>query len=259
MPLSAYGVLCVRAVACRREGSGSSPHYEVHAVDDAGTDYRIAVNVQSQLPPSELLYLVDDNLAHPVTAALEGLASGWHGLAPGAGGSNLDYIRANLFERADMRPLPPDVEGPGNDLADLLDHWLRRAIDESGARLYAFGERWGPEAGAPDEVFGFRPGNGVHDVHMNQGNSGAYRRDDGVWQDGGLLLRLPGASRWVGLFLAFQSQAWHTDDVTGHPLEDRPQAPGCHRRCSPPWSTPTVPGPSARPCCCSTARRKPST
>ena len=51
---------------------------------------------------------------------------------------------------------------------------------------------------------------------MNQGNSGTFQRDDGVWQDGGLLLHYPAQSRWVGIFLAFQSQAWHTDDVTGH-------------------------------------------
>ena len=34
--------------------------------------------------------------------------------------------------------------------------------------------------------------------------------------------------RWVGIFLAFQSQAWHTDDVTGHAIGDAgpaPQAP----------------------------------
>jgi hypothetical protein len=42
-----------------------------------------------------------------------------------------------------------------------------------------------------DKVFGFLPGNGVHDIHMNQGNSQEFRRDDGVWQDGGLLLSTP--------------------------------------------------------------------
>jgi hypothetical protein len=68
-------------------------------------------------------------------------------------------------------------------------------------------------------VFGFDPGNGVHDVHMNQGNSPRFRVDDGVWQDGGLLLHLPGESRWVAIFLAFQSQAWHTDDTTGHAID----------------------------------------
>ena len=38
-----------------------------------------------------------------------------------------------------------------------------------------------------------------------------------MWQDGGLLIRLNG--RWIGIFLAFQSQAWHTDDATGHAID----------------------------------------
>jgi hypothetical protein len=117
-----------------------------------------------------------------------------------------------------MRKLPPDAAGPDNDLADLLDHYIKRAIADPSALVYAFGERWGPESGTKDKVFGFKPGNGVHDIHMNQGNSERFRGDDGVWQDGGLLLRLNG--RWVAIFLAFQSQAWHTDDATGHAIAE---------------------------------------
>src|SRR5262249_15255490 len=67
--------------------------------------------------------------------------------------------------------------------------------------------------------------NGVHDIHMNQGNNGRFRADDGVWQDGGLLIHLPTRSRWIGIFLAFQSQSWHTDDSTGHTLPDAPPHP----------------------------------
>jgi hypothetical protein len=59
---------------------------------------------------------------------------------------------------------------------------------------------------------------GVHDIHMNQGNSGSFTKDDGVWQDGGLIFHFPKLSQWVAVFLAFQSQAWHTDDKTGHTI-----------------------------------------
>jgi uncharacterized protein YukJ len=215
MPLKSYGVLVGRAVDRRREGGTDSPHYEVR-LDGGGTSYRIAVNVKSQEPPSELLYLVDDDLRHPLTAAVGGLGAGWHALPSQRGGPSLDFIRGNLFARAAMRSLPPDVAGPDNDLADLLDHYVQRAIGDPAARVYAFGERWGPESGVKDQMFGFRPGNGVHDIHMNQGNSARFRGDDGVWQDGGLLIRL--GDRWIGIFLAFQSQAWHTDDAAGHAI-----------------------------------------
>jgi hypothetical protein len=46
----------------------------------------------------------------------------------------------------------------------------------------------------------------------------ALQSDDGVWQDGGLLIHFPAEDRWLGIFLAFQSQAWHTDDATGHTI-----------------------------------------
>jgi hypothetical protein len=39
-----------------------------------------------------------------------------------------------------------------------------------------------------------------------------------VWQDGGLLFHFPDTAQWVAIFLAFQSQSWHTDDATGHSL-----------------------------------------
>lgn len=70
----------------------------------------------------------------------------------------------------------------------------------------------------PDKVFGFLPGNGVHDVHMDQRNSGQLRKDDGVHQDGAVLIHLPDENRWTAVILAFQSQSWHTDDRTGRAL-----------------------------------------
>jgi uncharacterized protein YukJ len=226
--LDGYGVLVGQAVDRRREGSAGTPHYQIRVTDGA-VEYRIAVNAKSQQVPSDLLYLVEDDLRHPVTDVLAGLDSGWHPLGhpPGGGaaGPNLDYVRGNLFDPAQLRPLPPDVDGPDNDLADLLDHYVQSAIADPAARLYAFGQRWGPEPALPDKIFQFSPGNGVHDIHMNQGNTGRFREDDGVWQDGGLLIHLPARSRWVGIFLAFQSQAWHTDDNTGHARPDSPPRP----------------------------------
>jgi hypothetical protein len=55
---------------------------------------------------------------------------------------------------------------------------------------------------------------------MNQGNSPNFVHQDGVWQDGAMLIHLPAENRWIGVFLKFQSQAWHTDDVTGHALPE---------------------------------------
>lgn len=221
-------MLAARAIDRRREGSSDTPHYQIHLTDDAGTHYRAAVNVESQQAPSELLYLADDNFRHPVTELLPPAGSGWTALPSQPGTAALDFIRGNLFDPASMRTVPPDLVGADNDLADLFDHYVQRAIADPTAALYAFGQRWGPETGAADKVFEFQPGNGVHDIHMNQGNSGRFRSDNGVRQDGALLLHLPAEDRWVAVFLAFQSQAWHTDNTTGHPIDTAPPRPGDH-------------------------------
>ena len=80
--------------------------------------------------------------------------------------------------------------------------------------MYAFGEPWGPDD-ERDPFFGFDRGRGIHDVHQNQGNSRRFRRDNGVWQDGGLIVAAPGGTH-TAILLRFQSQSWRTDDVSGH-------------------------------------------
>jgi uncharacterized protein YukJ len=219
MSLRHYGVLAGRVVDARSEGGTGSPHFQIR-VQGGDTTFRAAVNVLSQESPSELLYLADEAFVHPMLEGILQLPDGFNPLPSKAGSGALDFIRGNLFDRTAMRRMPATEPGPDNDLADALDHFVSRARSDPAARLFVFGERWGPEAGVADKVFGFRPGNGVHDVHMNQGNSARFRRDDGVWQDGGLLLHFPGAQQTVAVFLAFQSQAWHTDDSTGHALTE---------------------------------------
>jgi uncharacterized protein YukJ len=215
MSIANYGVLVGRPVHSA-PGRGANAHYQIHVVDRT-VEYRIAVNVLSSLAPSEVEYLLDEDVRHPITDTLRFREPGWYPLGnlPSSGG--LDYIRGNLMDRTRMRVLPFNLPGPDDDLNDKVDRVAKAAIAEEGAFVCAFGQRWGPET-VRDKIFGFLPGNGVHDIHMNQGNTGSFVRDDGVWQDGGLFFFFPSTGRWTALFLKFQSQAWHTDDVTGHTI-----------------------------------------
>ena len=213
MALKNYGILNGRPID-RRLGFGSSPHYQVHLIDD-DDDFRIAVNVKSKKSPSELLYLINENYAHPLVDDLKELPPGFTTLERVPGGLALDYIRGNLFRPDKMIPLPFDVPGPDNDLNEKIDYHVQRVLAEEDAMIYAFGERWGPEPNTRDKYFGFKPGNGIHDIHMNQGSAEEFQKYNGVWQDGGMLLHLPSEDRWVAVFLAFQSQCWHTDDEKG--------------------------------------------
>lgn len=219
-----YGVLKCRAVDSRMEGSDdSSPHYQVQ-VNDGQYDYRIAINVKSVVKPYDLLYLVDDNFIHPITDGLVKLDFGYHKLSSKPGELALDYIRGNLFDVTKMKPLPFNVPGRDNDLNELIDLFIQRAIASEEAVIYAFGEPWGPE-NIPDKIFKFSPGRGIHNIHMNQGSSGKFARENGVWQDGGLLIHYPSRNQWMAAFFAFQSQSFHTNDITGDPLDITPDNP----------------------------------
>jgi uncharacterized protein YukJ len=223
MAIANYGVLKGRPID-RRLATGSSPHYQVHLVD-SDADFRIAVNVKSKQSPSDLLYLIVEDYTHPLLDELKSVAAGFTPLESRPGGLALDYIRANLFKPDQMVPLPFNVPGPDNDLNEKIDYHVKKAMAEEDAMIFAFGQRWGPEPNTRDAYFGFKPGNGIHDIHMNQGNAGEFQKDNGVWQDGGMLLHLPSNDSWVAVFLAFQSQCWHTDDANGNCTGDPDQPP----------------------------------
>lgn len=221
--LKHYGVLKCQAID-RRVGTNDNAHYQIHVVAQE-IHYRIAVNVKSQMSPSEILYYTDEHFSHPVTSEAAKLPFGFTRLESRPGGTALDYIRSNLFQPGRMVPLSFDVPGQDNDLNEKLDIYIQRAILNKDAVLYAFGAAWGPEPSTKDKIFGFLPGNGIHDIHMNQGNTAQFRKDDGVFQDGGLLIHFPSEERWIATFLAFQSQSWHTDDQSGHAINQNPVLP----------------------------------
>ncbi|MGY3117824.1 uncharacterized protein YukJ [Bradyrhizobium sp. S3.14.4] len=177
-----------------------------------------AVNVQSA-DGSEVEFLVRSHFVHPITDHLAALPEGLHPQPPKPASIALDFIRGNLMQPQEMIPLPLSVPGPDNDLNEKLDQFVQRALSNESAMIYAFGETWGPETKA-DNYFGFRPGRGIHDIHMNQGNPiGRFSGDNGPWQDGGLVFEFPDQKLWTAVFLKFQTQAWHTDDKTGDPID----------------------------------------
>lgn len=224
MPVPGYGVL-IGGVSDRRLATPKKNHYEVR-VEAAGESYRLAVNVQSG-DGSEVLYRVDETFTHPLTTQLAAMVDGHHDVASTPGGVALDFVRGNLgIKRADFIPLPLTLPGDDNDLNDKMDHYVMRAMSESGARVYAFGSFF-KNPGVKDTYFDFKPGQGIHDIHFNQGNSAQFRKDDGIWQDGAILFHFATDNRWVAVFLAFQNQSWMTD-AQGHatgvvPPEPQPQ------------------------------------
>jgi uncharacterized protein YukJ len=227
MPINKYGVLKGRAKDTR-DGQGNTSHFQVKVSNH--DRFRIAVNVKSQESPSEVLYYADEDFDHPILKDLQALPFGFKELDSRPGGMALDFIRGNLFDTSKMKPLPYNVAGPDNDLSELLHKYVDRSMAMESSVVYAFGQRWGPETDKRDQYFDFLPGNGIHDIHMNQGNSKKWENDDGPWQDGGIIIHFPDEDRWVAVFLAFQSQCFHTDDSTGHRIPEACDAPALDGR-----------------------------
>ncbi len=204
-----------KAVAKDRGKAGDkTPHFEIH-VKAAQKSFRVAVNVKSQESPSDVLYYADENFEADRLHDLKKLSAGFTALDD-RDSLAIDYVRSHLFDTTKMTPLPPDVPGTNNDLEDLVQKYVDLAINSPGAMVYAFGSKF--KGKGKDPSFGFSPEQGVHDIHMNQGNSPGFAKDDGTFQDGALLINLPKGDRWIALFLAFQSQSFQTDDRTGHRL-----------------------------------------
>lgn len=214
MPLSSYGVLKAAPSDFAREPGGD--HFQIHA-SALGVHWRVPVKVAiaRDTDAAMPLFYWDTALPGDMAQALEALKPGFHRLAPGASSLALDYVRGGLVRISKFRRVVPDRPGAHNDLKDYLQALVTRGINEGGW-LYAFGEPWGPEDDRPDQFFGFVPGRGVHDVHMNQGSHGKWRRDNGVGQDGALFLSFPDGD-WRLLFFAFQTQSFKTN-AQGHPL-----------------------------------------
>jgi uncharacterized protein YukJ len=209
MPLNNYGVWVakpVRVSAERAEQDPRSPHIHLYYrnQEDDGEEFRASINVKSLSEISELVFWFIPNFQHPIVDQLRDLDRGFQQITSQAGGIALDYIRGNLMDFREGRVLPHDLPLERDDIIDYVMPELESAI-ERNATVYLFGEPYGDNKG-------------IHDVHMNQGSAGEFARFNGVWQDGGIIIHFPDENRFAAIFLAFASQAVHTDERTGNAL-----------------------------------------
>ncbi len=219
MALHRYGVLKGTVTGHKRDADDD--HYQI-LVSAANTVHRIAVNVKSSAPnaPSTLLFLAKTTLPNDFVKRMKALAPGYTKVASQPKGLALDYVRDKWFKSSAMKEVPPDKPGRDNDLKDKVERAVVDAVRQEGSLIYAFGEKWGPEKTTKDKYFKFLPGNGIHDIHMNQGSGGKYKKYNGIYQDGALVFVYPNG-KLLALFLAFQSQTFDTDE-NGNPRQPVP-------------------------------------
>ena len=215
-----YGVLRGKVDVFKREDNDSSPHLQIRVVDGHGNAWRVPVNVLSGDQSFLIFHRADPLQSHPLLSGLSQVAAGFTLLPPSSRSATtaLDYFRAPLFDWPTGVAVPPTGPGANDDLQDALSTYLNQ-LRAQGGELFAFGAKF-PEPGQPPNPrpidHEFHTVQGVHDVHMNQGNPnpGSFAKDNGVFQDGGLILSFP--NRFVGLFFRFKTQWLPTDNATGH-------------------------------------------
>jgi uncharacterized protein YukJ len=187
--------------------AGKNPHYRISL--KAGDDtFEVDINIQSD-DGSEVKYLVNHAFTPPDPAALQALDMGMAALPSQPGGLALDFVRetiggAPMVDENAMELLPISVPAgnPKNKLNNEVVDLLNTAVKDPDGTMYIFGQ-----------AFDDPNTNGIHDIHMNQGNPPhSHDQDNGIWQDGALFAELPAQNAWVAIFIAFQTQSFHTDD-----------------------------------------------
>lgn len=212
MPVN-YGVLKGTVTGHLRDADDD--HYQI-LVSAANTMYRIAVNVESSMNPPDLRFQSLTSLPSSLTHDLTMLPPGYKKLPGKPGGIAQDFVRGGIVKIDKFKVVPGNVPGANNDLKDTMEDAVVTAMALAGSVIYAFGARFGPEK-QKDQYFKFSPGNGLHDIHMNQGNDKKHAGDDGVYQDGCLIFQYPNG-KYRAFYMAFQSQSFHTDNKTGHTI-----------------------------------------
>ena len=179
--------------------SGANPHYRFELRTGNGTA-QVDVNVRST-DGSDVRYLIVENFTPPDAAGLDALPLGRTALAGTDSDLRLDYV---LQRNADGTPLVDpsklqDLNLSDDRLRDAVADLLNQALADANGLIYAFGSYF---ADANTE--------GIHNIHMNQGNPpGPFAKDNDSWQDGAIFIELPGqAARWTALFIAFKTEAF---------------------------------------------------
>src|SRR6266702_421298 len=194
MPIANYSVLAGRPTA-GKVVRGASAHYQI-TMQAVGGPFTVAVNIQS-VDGSEVLYAIEEGVTPPDLAGLMALPMGMTLLPQLGAKAKSGGAQAQMIQRAKAKALE-------NAVVTLLNMTI---ADKDGV-IYAFGSAFS-DKGKVD---------GIHDIHMNQGNpKNNHGGDNGVWQDGALLTHLPSKGTWTAVFIAFQTESWTTDSA-GKPV-----------------------------------------
>lgn len=226
MPLPHYGVLIGPYISFHRDQPDNEGKY-LHGHVVVGADgLQIDCAVDCNHSTGNVNYLHLTNLDASKMGPVTGMGDGFHPLpaqtdpAAPTGGA-LDYkrnplIAAPLGCAAIFLGILDSITGrhsavwktnQGDAAVKALEDMVTGApID----KVFVYGDRWSNTHQTPNW--------GMHDIHCNQGDpaGGGHQDDDGVWQDGGVIVRRPDGT-YDAFIVMFTTQTLDTNDTTGLP------------------------------------------
>jgi uncharacterized protein YukJ len=222
-----YNCLRGKVHAFAPAAPATNPHLWV-ILEENGRQWFATINIRSDKdaldgPPGQsyLYYLLDSDFSHPVIPSILARPTGLSPVSRDYRSGALDFQRGNLFDPRLMRVLPAEGDGDGT-----LVHRLQANLQVAksvGADVFFYGNAFAKDnPHQTDAVFGYTPTTsfGLDNIHMAQGDPPAIElrvRENGTWHDGACFIWDDASRRMTAVFLAFQAQAWHTDEG-GEPL-----------------------------------------
>ena len=172
-------------------------HYHIVATDNNGKKYDLAVNIGSiyakknEIISSNLKVYYTKNYNSQKDIIQEMLLQKV-GVTECKENLRLDYIKMKLFPHNKM------IQMKGFDeknifLTEIIEEYVMKAINNDDYEVFAFGRL-------------YANGKGLHDIHMNQGSTGKFKKHDAPYSDGGLFFRNKQNNRISAIFIAFVSQ-----------------------------------------------------
>jgi uncharacterized protein YukJ len=211
----AYGYVKAKVISPPTLKATHRPHetqYHLHfgmRVD--GDQWDVAVNVGTNDADDQLKYKLLFDFDHAIVGSLKAADAGSHDLTGQSALPALDFMRSDILDSTgawrDSDVMDgTDAPNPAASIKKLISRAQSQGLD-----VYVFGRF-------------YTEGDGIHDIHMNQGSTGSFIHRPGndsndhndVWQDGALLVD-PGQGQWIAFFSAFDQQHVPTDDL-GNPL-----------------------------------------
>ncbi|RAR65849.1 uncharacterized protein DUF2278 [Paraburkholderia unamae] len=209
-----YGFVKAKIVSAPQLKSTRRPHevqYHLHfGITVNGAPWDIAVNVGTTDADDLLKYKLVFDFRHSVLTTLKSASPGSTDLTGTDALPALDFLRSDFLAKTGAWRNSDVMDGSDQvEPVASLQRLLLRA-QQSSLDVYVFGRF-------------YSEGDGVHDVHMNQGSRGEFIHRAGddsndhndIWQDGALLVDL-GEPEWALYAAAFDQQYVPTDDL-GNP------------------------------------------